>query len=96
MAQDKFWNSALEFTRNHPNQVIQFHKDEKCELDPREMKGKGLFYRGYWDSGMIDNQSLFWFPLGVRFTFPRVLPDQHVPASERHGFTLFDLSILFS
>jgi len=47
------------------------------------MANVSLAYHGYWDSEMIDNRRVLWFPLGVRRVFPRILPTEIPPSADR-------------
>jgi len=63
--------------------LVISHKDEYCMFSPTGLSSSVPYFRGYWDSGLIDSTRTLWFPLGVREVFPRVFPHEIVPANER-------------
>ena len=94
MANEKKWQHYIELGATNPSSVMMIHKDEYCEYDPRDIPGIGLAYHGYWDTNMTEQKAVHWFPLGVRKIFPRILPEEITPSSQR--LYLFNLIVSLS
>jgi len=78
--------------KHDPKLVAIVHKDEFCEFDLQYLPSD-LVYHGYWDPTVIDNQKVFYYPLGVKSSFPRIFPQEIIPLLKRLTF-FFSLHLM--
>jgi len=89
IAFQKKWQDYVEIGERNPGLVVQVLKDEYCTYNPFDIPNTSLMYHGFYHFELFKNNKVLWTPLGVRKIFPRVLPHEILPPTNRaYAFSL--------